>query len=321
MNIEINMRRSDFLAREVRDMRIANARSASALLGQMRDAGGFGASKLGAAHDIMKRMLADKRCTRFLSFPACVVATGLRGAIAEAIERGMFDVVITTCGTLDHDLARAWGGAYYAGSFAYDDAMLHRMRINRLGNVLVPNESYGTLLEKRMQPVLEALARQKGEWGGRELIHEFGKRLKDKRSILHQAARRNVPVYVPGITDGAFGSNLFIFSEGNRNFKINLLRDEKELSDVIFDSKRTGALMLGGGISKHHVIWWNQYKGGLDYAVGMTTAGEYDGSLSGARLHEAISWGKIKERARQVTVDGDATVLLPMLLAALYGGA
>ena len=73
--------------------------------------------------------------------------------------------------------------------------------------------------------------------------------------------------------------------------------------------------MLGGGISKHHVIWWNQFKGGLDYVIYITTAPEYDGSLSGARIKEAVSWGKVKEEAKYITIEGDATVLLPLLVA------
>ena len=75
--------------------------------------------------------------------------------------------------------------------------------------------------------------------------------------------------------------------------------------------------MIGGGISKHHVIWWNQFRDGLDYAVQVTTAPEGDGSLSGARVSEAVSWGKVKPEARRVTVEGDATVLLPLLAGAL----
>ena len=76
--------------------------------------------------------------------------------------------------------------------------------------------------------------------------------------------------------------------------------------------------MIGGGISKHHTIWWNQFKGGLNYALFITTATQYDGSLSGARLKEAVSWGKIDKKAEYVTVDGDATIILPVLLSALY---
>jgi deoxyhypusine synthase len=138
----------------------------------------------------------------------------------------------------------------------------------------------------------------------------------DENSILRQAYLHKVPVFVPGIVDGAFGTQLAIFSQ-DHDFKINLLKDELLLSDISFDQKVTGALMMGGGISKHHVIWWNQFKGGLDYAVYITTATQFDGSLSGARLTEAVSWGKIKEKAKYVTIDGDVTIILPVMAAAL----
>ena len=284
------------------------------LVKQMGASGGFSASHLGKGREILRDMLADVDCTSFLSFPACVVSTGMRGALAQYVQD--FDVIITTCGTLDHDLARAWGGNYYKGSFELDDAQLHKEEIYRLGNILIPNGNYGPTIEKGMMPVLKELLQEKKEWGGRELIHEFGKRVKDPNSILHQAAKHDVPVYVPGITDGAFGTNLLMFSQ-DKGFKLDILKDEKELSDIIFDSKKSGALMVGGGISKHHTIWWNQFKGGLDYAVYITTATQYDGSLSGARLTEAVSWGKVKEKAKYVTIDGDATILLPMLFASL----
>ncbi|MEM4389521.1 MAG: deoxyhypusine synthase [Candidatus Micrarchaeia archaeon] len=308
------MERKGLLSKPVRDFRVKKGMSVAELIGSFGKAGGFTASHLARAAEILHDMLTDDDCTRFLSFPACIVSTGVRGVLAQAVRK--FDAIITTCGTLDHDLARAWGGKYYAGAFELDDWQLHAMRINRLGNVLVPNESYGETLERGMKPVLEELASQKKEWGARELIEEFGKRVKDEGSILRQAAKYGVPVFVPGITDGAFGTNLFIFAQEGR-LKVDVLRDEKELSDLVFDAKRLGALILGGGISKHHVIWWSQFKKGLDYAVYITTASEFDGSLSGARLREAVSWGKVKERAKFVTVDGDATVLFPLLWAAV----
>jgi len=306
----------DLLSKPEKDMKLDGA-SVSDVVKQMSDAGGFGATNMATAVDVLQAMKADKNCVKFLSFPACVVATGLRGAIAEMIAKGLVDVIITTCGTMDHDLAKAWGGKYYEGSFELDDAKLHQEQIYRLGNVLIPTDDYGGVLERNMQPILEELAKIKSEWSGRELLVEFGKRLKDENSILYQAAKHNVPIFVPGITDGSFGTNIVWFSQDHK-FKIDILADERELADIAFKNKTTGALMLGGGISKHHTIWWNQFKGGLDYAVYITTATQYDGSLSGARLTEAVSWGKIKETAKYVTVDGDVTIILPFILAALY---
>ncbi|MFH1448151.1 MAG: deoxyhypusine synthase [Candidatus Micrarchaeota archaeon] len=298
----------------VRDMQLSPNMGVVELIKQMGMSGGFTASHLAQGREILQRMLDDKRCTCFLSFPACIVSTGIRGVLAECVSE--FDAIITTCGTLDHDLARAWGGKYYKGSFELNDADLHKKNICRLGNILIPNSDYGPPIEKGMTPILEELVKEKDIWGPREMLHEFGKRIKDRGSILHQAAKHNIPIYVPGITDGAFGTNLLMFSEG-RKFRIDILKDEKELSDLMFDTKISGALMVGGGISKHHTIWWNQFRGGLEYAVYITTATQYDGSLSGARLTEAVSWGKVKENARYVTIDGDATVLLPLLFASI----
>ena len=100
---------------------------------------------------------------------------------------------------------------------------------------------------------------------------------------------------------------------------IDFLADEQVLSDLTWTAEESHALMVGGGISKHHVIWWNQYRGGLDSAVAITTAPEYDGSLSGARLREAVSWGKVRPDAPQVVVEGAASLLLPILGADLFG--
>lgn len=283
---------------------------------QMEDGGGFVAKKVGVAVDILERMERDKECFKFLSFPACIVATGCRGIIRDLVKKKLVDAIITTCGTLDHDLARSWRD-YYHGDFMMDDAKLRRAGVNRLGNVLVPNESYGLILEEKMQPILEELWREgKREFSGNELIWEFGKRA-DKKSILYWAWKNKVPVFVPGIFDGAFGNQLWMFWQAHRGFKLDQFKEEQAIADIVFSTKRAGALMVGGGISKHHVMWWNQFRAGLDYVVYITTAPEWDGSLSGARIREGVSWGKVKARAKFITVEGDATVLLPLMIGAL----
>lgn len=303
----------------IADIEIDSDMKVTRLMTEMLSSGGFTAKKLGMAADIMASMLEDQKCTVFLSFPACIISTGTRGVIRKLVEKRLVDVIVTTCGTLDHDLARVWK-EYYHGDFQMDDADLHRQEINRLGNILIPNDSYGIVLEEKMQPILDELYEAGSkELSSRELAEEFGSRVDDRKSILYWAARNDIPVYVPGITDGAFGSQLWLFRQKHRDFKVDVLRDEQELSDIVFGSERAGALMIGGGISKHHVIWWNQFRDGLDYAVYLTTAEEYDGSLSGARIREAVSWGKVKEKAKFITVEGDATITLPMLACSVLG--
>ena len=286
------------------------------LVSQMEKAWGFTAGKLAVGLNILEKMIGDKKCVKFLSFTGNLVATGTRGALKELVKRRLVDVVVTTCGTVDHDVARCWKN-YYRGSFLMSDTKLHGEEINRLGNVLVPNESYGMVIEEKMRTLLQDLWKEGvKEASSAKLCSEIGKRLCNESSILYWAAKNKIPVYVPGMTDGAAGYQLWLFSQ-DHDFRLNPLKDSGELSDIVFDAERSGALLVGGGISKHHTLWWNQFKDGLDYAVYISTADEWDGSLSGARPREAVSWGKINEKAKKTMIEGDASLILPLMVSAL----
>jgi len=280
---------------------------------------GFMAAHLYEAIEIVKEM-RDRCDTRILSFTGNIVATGIRGIIAQLLRERIFNVVVTTCGAIDHDIAKSFGGRYLKGFFDSDDNELHRRGIHRLGNIFIPIDSYGPLIEKVTHAILRELVSKDPSkvYGIRELLHEIGKRIDDEKSILRNAAEAGIPIYVPGFLDGAFGTALLTFSQFNK-LVIDVFKDEKELADIVFHSKCIGALIVGGGISKHHTLWWAQFHGGLDHVIYVTTATEWDGSLSGARPREAITWGKLKEGARSVVVYADATLVLPIIAyAAMY---
>lgn len=303
--------------KKIRDIELDGSESVDNLIKQMRKSGGFMAKNFGEAVDILEDMIKDKSCITFLSFPAAPVATGMRGVLRKLVQDKLVDVIITASGTLDHDLARVWAD-YYEGDFEMNDDQLFEKDIHRLGNILIPRDSYGKILEEMLQPFLERLYSEGlREISSVELSAKLGELINSKSSILYWANRNNIPVVVPGLTDGAVGSQLWLFSQKHRDFKIDILKDESILSDIVFDAKKSGALMIGGGISKHHTLWWNQFKDGLDYAVAITSAVEWDGSLSGAAVREAVSWGKVKVKARKVTVRGEATTMLPFMVNAL----
>jgi deoxyhypusine synthase len=303
----------------IKDIELKKGISVNELVKQFYEAGGFTAKKVALATSIFEEML-ERKVKIFLSFPASIIATGARGVIRELVRRKWVDVVVTTCGMLDHDLARIWKD-YYHGSFGLDDAELHRKGINRIGSILAPNESYGLIIEEKLQPMLRGIYKERKIISAKELVWEIGKRLEDEEnkesSIIYWCYKNKIPVFIPGIMDGAVGSQLWLFHQQHRDFSIDVFRDEDEISNIIFKASETGALVVGGGISKHHTIWWNQFRGGLDYAIYITTAVEWDGSLSGAKVREAVSWGKVKEQAKHVTVEGDATVILPLIVASL----
>jgi deoxyhypusine synthase len=261
-------------------------------------------------------MIADKQCLRFISFVGAVVSTGLRGIVKNMIKNKWFDVAITTCGALDHDIARHFSN-YNEGSFTMDDMELANQNIHRLGNVLVPMDSYGPLIEEKMQLFLEEEYKNGvKEMTTSEICKMIGKHLGED-SFLYWAYKNDISIVVPGIMDGAVGSQIWLFTQKHNDFKLNMTGDADLLSGLIFKAEKSGAFMIGGGISKHHTLWWNQYREGLDYAFYITTAQEFDGSLSGALVREAISWGKVTQDAKQATLHAEVTTILPFIYAAL----
>ena len=310
--------RKRVLKNPVKDLELDSIKTVEDLVHQFETIGGFMAANIYRAVEIIEKMLKDKECTIFLSFTANLVATGLRSIFVEIIRRGFVDAVITTGGSIDHDIARSFGGTYYVGDFDYDDVYLKELNIHRLGSILIPFENYGEVIEKEVHRILEELILEKSEWSPSELIKEFGKRINDQWSFLKAAYEEDVPIFSPGLLDSAFGTAIYTFNQKQR-FKnkekiyLNFLKDMEKISEIVFSADKLGAMIIGGGISKHHVIWWAQFKGGLDYVTYITTAVEWDGSLSGARPREAISWGKVKPSALQTTVYGDATIVLPLI--------
>jgi deoxyhypusine synthase len=302
--------------RPVKDIQIDSNSTIEKIFEELSQSGGFESVNLSTGLEILSEMIPNKQCLKFISFVGAIVSTGLRGVIKDMMKNKWFDVVLTTCGALDHDIARHFSH-YKEGSFTMDDNELADQDIHRLGNVLVPMDSYGPLIEEKMSAFLEE-EYQKGvrEMTTAEICKMIGKHLGED-SFLYWAYKNDIDVVVPGIMDGAVGSQIWMFTQSHSDFKLNIIGDANLLSGLIFKAEKSGAFMIGGGISKHHTLWWNQYREGLDYAFYITTAQEFDGSLSGALVREAISWGKVTKKAKQSTLHAEVTTILPFIYAAL----
>ncbi len=281
---------------------------------------GFQGTNLGRARDILTQIYKQKKdgkTTVYLGFTANMVASGMRGYLAHVVRSGLVDAVVTTAGAIEHDIIKAHDD-YFVGDFDVDDVELHKKEINRIGNIFVPTDRY-VLFEEIFNKVIATCTAEHGDLiSPSELARACGqyiaKNKPDKNSFLMECAKANVPVYCPGITDGAIGLQTYFYKQKNKKFGIDVTKDMKTLADITLNADTTSALILGGGISKHHIIGVNILRGGLDSAVYLTTAVEWDGSLSGAKTREAISWGKIREKSSHVHVYGDITINLPMLL-------
>ncbi len=274
---------------------------------------GFQATNIDRARELIEQMKAED-CTVFLSFTANMMASGLRGLFIEMVEKGLVDIVVTTGGSIDHDIIKAYK-PYLLGSFAEDDVDLHQKDVNRIGNILVPNDRY-ELLEKKVVPILDKIYKKQKTITPTQLVNTLAQQIK-KKTFIGECHKKNIPIIVPGLIDSALGLQLFFFRQTHRDFILDPVGDMQCLLDTVYDAKKTGGIILGGGISKHHTIGANLLRGGLDYAVYVTTAPEYDGSLSGALPKEAKSWGKLKEKGKSVSIHSDATIALPLLLKGL----
>lgn len=299
----------------VKDLKLSANSSVLEVLKSMSQMGGFMGPNLATALDILVEMMKERDCLRVLTFTGNLVATGLRGIIADALRRRLFDLVVTTCGALDHDISRSRSG-YLQGSFDVDDVRLREEGLHRLGNVFIPIKSYGELIEREVAELLRSSEEGK-TFSTYELCWALGEQLGSESSILYWAWRNRIPVVVPSVYDGAVGYNIWMRGRAKR-VSVDIARDQDLLNELMWSNKVKGALILGGGVSKHHALWWAQFGGdGFDYAVYLNSTDEYDGSLSGARPKEAITWGKVGPRSKNVFVKTDVTLVLPFLYVGL----
>jgi len=298
---------------EIKDIKLNESGNSAGDLVNIFSASGFQASHLADAVEILRKMKEEK-CTIFLAFTANMAASGLRGIFAELCKSHFIDAIVTTAGSIDHDVIKSLV-PYYKGAFDVNDVELHKKSINRLGNIFIPTGHF-VLFEKKMQNFLsEAYANNKSI-SPKQLNEFIGSKLNESSFLFH-AAKNKIPVFCPGITDGAIGLQMFFFKQNHPDFCVDVTGDMKELANLVLNAEKTAGIILGGGISKHHVIGANIVREGLDYAVYVSTASEYDGSLSGAQTKEAKSWGKIQEKGKTANVVGDATILFPIMIAAL----
>ncbi|ATU07358.1 deoxyhypusine synthase family protein [Methanohalophilus portucalensis] len=273
---------------------------------------GFQSVELHRASEVIVKMKKDSAKV-FLTFTSNMVTSGLRGFFAQLIELGIADVLVTTVGGLEEDIMKATGEVFSIGNFNTDDVELHERGINRIGNLLIRNQSYMNF-EDMITDILSKLYAKQKRWSVSEMLREIGLLLDDQNSILYQAAKNDVPVFCPAITDGAFGFHLYLFQQENPDFIVDVVKDFGNILLTTSYDDRKGVIALGGSISKHHAILATLLNGGAEYAVYMTTAHRTSGSMSGANTSEAKSWGKVKDESDIATVIGDVSITFPMAM-------
>ena len=302
---------------DVKGFSLDGALGARSLVAQMESAG-LQASLLGQGARLFATMQRKRGCVKFLSFTSNMISSGLRETFAQMCKERMADAIITSIGSVEEDLMKC-SGKFGIGSFEQDDMDLNARGVNRIGNILVKNAHY-VRLEKTLQLFFEKEYQKQMKIGRplapHEIIDDLGATIKDESSFLHWAHINRIPVYCPAPTDGAFGLQLYFFKQKRKDFAIDVSGDLKPLGQQVLDAQKTAGIILGGGFAKHHLLGANLLRGGLDYALYVGTGSQYDGSLSGARVNEAVSWGKVGRKSLRVHIECDASIAFPLIMCA-----
>ncbi len=285
---------------------------------EMRRTGVLGAGRFGRAVELVREMFADGEYTNFLAIAGPIVPAGQRAVIRYLVDRGHLNAIVTSGANVTHDIIEALGRRHIV-TRPSDDEKLRKRHIGRIYDIGVSDAAFRDL-EKKIYRILDQIPEeQRSNIPSFKLLWEVGRRLKDPNSILKTAERRRVPIFCPGIHDSMLGLNLWTYSQ-LKKLHINHFLDFSEMVEMAHRAKKVGAIFLGGGLPKHHVLAANIFRGGLDCAVQITLDRPEGGSASGAPLEEAISWGKIKSKRNLVSVIGDSTLIFPLLVSAAIDG-
>jgi deoxyhypusine synthase len=307
---------------------------------------GFQASSLGKAIEEVNRMiswrLSDEpvkedesdlfidpevrkkvRCKIFLGYTSNMISCGVREVIRYLAQHRMVDVIVTSAGGIEEDFIKCLADLYH-GDFHLPGAELRRKGVNRIGNLLVPNENYLKFEEWIMPQLDKILAEQKQKnkiFGPSKIIKRLGKEINNENSVYYWCWKNKIPVFCPALTDGSLGDMIYVHSFKNPGLIVDIAQDIRKINSETVWAKKAGIIILGGGLVKHHICNSNMLRNGADYAVFINTGQEFDGSDSGARPDEAVSWGKISLLATPVKVYCDASIAFPLVVAKTFASS
>ncbi|MFQ5781774.1 MAG: deoxyhypusine synthase [Nitrosopumilus sp.] len=289
---------------------------------------GYNGRQLGEAAKLYAKMIKEN-ATICLTVSGAMTPVGFGGIIKTLIERGFVDWIVTTGANVYHEDHFAWGLPVKQGSFNVDDMKLYENEIVRIRDVYI--KWYETLEaeDQVLQKMFEKNFPDK-PFTTAEFCNFIGKMSKEKakypeKSFITTAYEYDVPVYVSTLKDSSLALNLAVYRLKNKIFNLDFVREILEQAAILYNSKKSGILELGGGVPKNtaqqtaplldQILRRND--GGQDYIIQITDARPDTGGLSGASLQEGKSWGKVQDaHDGLVTVYADTTIAFPIL--ALY---
>src|ERR1700722_20442699 len=291
----------------------------------------FTGRQVGEAADVLEAMARDTECFVVMTLSGAMTVAKQSLIIADLIDRGIVNAIVSTGALMAHGLVEATGRAHFRYNPDVSDTELYEQGYNRVYDTLEPEQNLDDV-EEVMSQILEG-------WDHSEVLcsyklnHAIGAHLarnsKGQRGILKSAYEKGVPVFVPAFTDSELGldvalNNRLRESTGRHKIRFDPFEDLEHFAATLLRQPRLGIFTIGGGVPHS----WSQQFGPFMklprrrlnenvplklYHSGVRISSE---PLSG----EAVSWAKFvppSEGGRFSEVSVDATVGLPVIVAAV----
>ncbi|KAF0911419.1 hypothetical protein E2562_008294 [Oryza meyeriana var. granulata] len=159
---------------------------------------------------------------------ASLASTGFQASnLGDAVDvvNQMVDVIVTTAGGIEEDIIKCLAPTY-RGDFSLPGMLLRSKGLNRIGNLLVPNDNY-CKFENWIMPLFDQMLQEQSTenvWTPSKVIARLGKEINDESSYLYWAYKNNIPIYCPALTDGSLGDMLFCHAVRNPGLIIDIVQ-------------------------------------------------------------------------------------------------
>jgi len=151
----------------------------------------------------------DAKCTIFLGYTSNLISSGLRETLRFLVQHRHVDCVVTTAGGIEEDLIKCLAPTYL-GEFTTPGAILRDGGLNRIGNLVVPNDNY-CAFEDWLTPILDKMLLEQELYGKRwtpsKMIQRLGKEINHEDSVLYWAWK--VHTLLPNCANGRMISRYF----------------------------------------------------------------------------------------------------------------
>jgi len=334
--------KKDFLKQKTKPIEIKKQLTSE--LVENMSLGGFQGRKLGEVTKIWQQMMKEEEITIWLGISGAIIPAGLRKVIAFLVKNRFVDAIVSTGAQMFHETFETLGKEHFLGEPEGDDYLLFKEGIVRIYDILAEEMDLltGEFFIKRMAA---QYLEDKKIYSSREVAALMGRELskvsRDPDSILINAYKQGVPIFIPAFGDSYIGIAVWYSAmKNNKTFIVDTIKDLSESAYLTLNSKKTGVIYLGGGVPKNYIQQTAEITPNLadpdyiksdvpvpekdgfrkphSYAIQITTDAPHWGGLSGCSFEEAQSWGKVSKGAKKVQCFADITLALPFVAQSLF---